>query len=339
MAVIDEKLNRDAYSAAAEMAKNGVGAQPTYAGTYDKQIADLYDRIQNREKFSFDLDGNALYQQYKDKAVQGGKLAMRDTMGRAAALTGGYGSSYGQAVGQQAYDAQLQKLNDVIPELYQQAYQQYKDEGTDLQQQYAMAGKLAADEYGKYRDEVSDWQYERAWDKQQEELAYNRQKAEEEQAYSRQQDAYKQLYQMIAGTGYQPTEAELKAAGMSSAAATALRSAWERANGGAASAGSSGGYSGGGGTSKNGTSDNGQLKKALEAGIADGIPTAQLYEMIENTDGITKTQRAELMKITTEAAKASAHEKAAAFLSDRSANSSASSTIKKSKGSVVLSQR
>lgn len=251
MAVIDEKLNKEAYSAATEMAKNRAGAQPSYAGTYDQQIADLHDRIQNREKFNFNLDGNALYKQYKDQAIQGGKLAMRDTMGKAAALTGGYGSSYAQAVGQQAYDARLQELNEIVPELYQQEYQRYRDEGTDLQQQYAMTGQLASDEYGKYRAQVSDWQYERAWDQQQEELAYNRQKAEEEQAYSRQQDAYKQLYQMIAGTGYQPTEAELKAAGMSSAAAKALRSAWEKASGGGSSGGSSGGggYSGGGGTS------------------------------------------------------------------------------------------
>ena len=236
MAVINEKLNKDAYSAATEMAKNGTGAQPSYAGTYDQQIAELYDRIQNREKFGFDLNGDALYKQYKDQAIQGGKLAMRDTMGQAAALTGGYGSSYAQSVGQQAYDAQLQKLNEVVPELYQQAYQRYRDEGTDLQQQYAMAGQMAADEYSKYRDQMSDWQYERAYEQQQEETAY-----------SRQQDAYKQLYQMIAATGYQPTEAELKASGMSSAAATALRSAWEKANG-TTSTGSSGGgsYSGGG---------------------------------------------------------------------------------------------
>lgn len=246
MAVVDEKLNKEAYSAATEMAKNGVGAHPSYAGTYDQQIADLYNRIQNREKFNFDLDGNALYKQYKDQAIQGGKLAMRDTMGKAAALTGGYGSSYAQSVGQQAYDAQLQKLNEVVPELYQQAYQQYRDEGTDLQQQYAMAGQLAQDEYSKYRDQMSDWQYERAWQQQQEETAYNRQKQQEAEAYSRQQDAYKQLYQMIAGTGYQPTDAELKAAGMSAAAATALRSAWQKANSGGSSGGSSGGgYSGG----------------------------------------------------------------------------------------------
>ena len=47
--------------------------------------------------------------------MQQGKQAMQDTMGQAAALTGGYGSTYGQAVGQQQYDAYLQNLNDEVP--------------------------------------------------------------------------------------------------------------------------------------------------------------------------------------------------------------------------------
>ena len=42
-------------------------------------------------------------------------------MGQAAALTGGYGSTYGEQVGQQAYNAYLQNLNDIVPQLQQQA--------------------------------------------------------------------------------------------------------------------------------------------------------------------------------------------------------------------------
>ena len=82
---------------------------------------------------------------------------MQDTIGQAAALTGGYGSSYGQAVGQQQYDAYLQDLNDVIPELYSQAYQQYSDEGDKMIQQYSMLGDLADREYQLYSDEYDRW--------------------------------------------------------------------------------------------------------------------------------------------------------------------------------------
>ena len=70
-------------------------------GQYGQQMQEALDAIRKRKKFSYDLNGDALYQQYKDKYVQQGKQAMQDTMGQAAALTGGYASTYGQAVGQQ----------------------------------------------------------------------------------------------------------------------------------------------------------------------------------------------------------------------------------------------
>ena len=58
----------------------------------------------NRKEFSYDLNGDMLYQQMKDQYQVLGKTAMQDTMGEAAALTGGYGNTYAQSVGQQTYD-------------------------------------------------------------------------------------------------------------------------------------------------------------------------------------------------------------------------------------------
>lgn len=130
-------------------------------GQYGQQMQDALDAIRKRKKFSYDLNGDALYQQYKDKYVQQGKQAMQDTMGQAAALTGGYGSTYGQAVGQQQYDAYLQNLNDVVPELYQLALSRYQMEGDDLKTQYSLLADQYQQEYGQYRDKVGDWQTER----------------------------------------------------------------------------------------------------------------------------------------------------------------------------------
>ena len=143
-------------------------------GQYGQQMQDALDAIRNRKKFSYDLNSDALYQQYKDKYVQQGKQAMQDTMGQAAALTGGYASTYGQAVGQQQYDAYLQQLNDVVPELYQMAYQQYQDEGDRMQQQYGMLGDLADDEYSKYRDAYNQWLTERDYAQGNADTAYDR---------------------------------------------------------------------------------------------------------------------------------------------------------------------
>ena len=132
-----------------------------YQSQWQSQLDSLMDSIMNREKFSYDLNGDALYQQYKDKYIQQGKLAMADTMGQAAAMTGGYGSSYAQSVGQQAYQGQLDKLNDIVPDLYQMALDRYNQEGQDLYNQYGMVMDRENTDYGRHRDSVGDWQSER----------------------------------------------------------------------------------------------------------------------------------------------------------------------------------
>lgn len=131
-----------------------------YQSQWQTQLNDTMDKILNREKFSYDLNGDALYQQYKDKYIKQGQMAMMDTMGQAQAMTGGYGNSYAQGVGQQAYQAQLQNLNDVVPELYQLALDQYNREGQDLYDRYSLLGAQEEQDYGRYRDNVSDYNAE-----------------------------------------------------------------------------------------------------------------------------------------------------------------------------------
>ena len=162
------------YGAAGQRLNDVYSSRPEYSGKYDQATEDAYNAIINREKFSYNLNDDQLYQQYRDKYMQQGKLAMKDTMGQAAALTGGYGSSYGQAVGQQAYDASLQNLNDIVPELYSQAYGMYQDEGDRMVQNYQMLRDLSNDDYGKYRDQVGDWENERDYWTEREDTEYDR---------------------------------------------------------------------------------------------------------------------------------------------------------------------
>lgn len=132
---------------------------PTFSSDYDTEIKGIYDQIVNRPKFSYDYSTDPIYGQYKEQYVQQGKQAMKDTMGQAAALTGGYGSSYGQAVGQQTYDDYITRLNEMLPTLYNQAYTQYENEGDRLNQQYSLAADMRNTAYGTYRDQVGDQQY------------------------------------------------------------------------------------------------------------------------------------------------------------------------------------
>ena len=128
-----------------------------YQSRWDDELTSLYDQIRNRKKFSYDMGTDPLYLQYREQYQRLGRLAMQDTMGQAAALTGGYGSTYGEQVGQQAYNAYLQNLNDIVPQLQQQAYQRYQDEGTDLYNQYSLVKGREDTDYGRYRDTVSDY--------------------------------------------------------------------------------------------------------------------------------------------------------------------------------------
>lgn len=146
-----------------------------YESQWQTQLDETLDKILNREKFSYDLNGDALYQQYKDQAVLGGQMAMMDTMGQASALTGGYGNSYAQTVGQQTYQGYLQQLNDKVPELYQLALDQYNREGDELYTQYGMYADRDEQDYGRwgdkvnldygmYRDQVADKQWQAQFD-------------------------------------------------------------------------------------------------------------------------------------------------------------------------------
>ena len=129
---------------------------------WQQTVNDTLNKIMNREKFNYDLNGDALYQQYKDNYINQGKMAMMDTMGQAQAATGGYGNSYAQTVGQQTYQGYLQGLNDKVPELYSLALEKYNNEGSDLYNQYALAQGMVDDGYNKWRDEMSDYHAEQS---------------------------------------------------------------------------------------------------------------------------------------------------------------------------------
>lgn len=142
---------------------NGLKAPDPLDPTYWASVQAAQDKINNREKFSYDLNGDALYQQYKDKYIQQGKMAMQDTMGQAAALTGGYGNSYAATAGNQAYQAHLQNLNDVVPELWQMAYDRYNQEGQDLLNQYTMAKDAYSTKYGEWSDQMAQHNADRSY--------------------------------------------------------------------------------------------------------------------------------------------------------------------------------
>jgi len=277
---------------------------PTYENSYDHALQDLFDEIMNYEKFSYNSREDALYQAYKQSYTAAGRLAMEDTMGQAAALTGGYGSSYGQAVGQQQYGAYLQKLNDVLPETYGMAYQQYLNEKDGLQDRYAMTGQLAEEEYQKYQDKLSNYYKELGYWQDAADTAYNRQQYAEEQAYQREQDAYKKqqdaydrLAEMIMNLGYTPDADDLAAAGMKNSEYQAYLNYYRSMN-----AAPSGGGGGGRSTKKKAEEEEESLYDQMLSQAKDMIDRGVRVEVINDsissnvaTSGLTLEETRNIM--------------------------------------------
>lgn len=131
-----------------------------FESKYEDQISSILDNIMNRPKFSYtseDMVNDDLYKMYRDQYLRQGNLAMRDTMGNAAALTGGYGNTYASAAGQQAYDNYVSMLNDKALDFYDRAYQRYNDEGQNLYNQMNVVTGLDNTDYQRHRDTVSDY--------------------------------------------------------------------------------------------------------------------------------------------------------------------------------------
>lgn len=176
------------------------GKPGDYNSNYKEQLSGLYEQIMNRPKFNYDLNGDMLYQQYKDQYQTAGKQAMQDTMGQAAALTGGYGSSYAATAGNQAYQGYLQKLNSIIPDLYDRAYSAYQDQGTALQNQYALTQNADALDYSRYQDRLNQWNTDRSF-------AQNAYDSEYSRDYAGYQDAVNQ-YQYDTNMAWQQQQYE-----------------------------------------------------------------------------------------------------------------------------------
>lgn len=195
-----------------------------YSGKYTRQAEALLGQIISRKPFSYDANSDPLYQIYKDRYIMGGQRAMENAMGQAAQLTGGYGNTYAQTVGQQQYQQYMEGLNDKVPELAQQAYTRYQGEGDRLRQSYQLLQSADDAAYGRWSDSYNRWNnetqqaqsaYESAYDRDY--SRYNDQRNyDQQQSHSARQYAYQTAMSVIQ-TGNVPTDDLLRAAGISRA--------------------------------------------------------------------------------------------------------------------------
>lgn len=132
-----------------------------YDSPFARQMAALYREMEDRPDFSYDPAQDAQYQRYAALYARQGRRAMADTLGEAAALTGGYESSYAQSAGQQAYGEYLRELSELVPELAANARQQYDAELSAMLEQYGLLQRQDEEAYERWQDSVDLWQNDR----------------------------------------------------------------------------------------------------------------------------------------------------------------------------------
>ena len=265
------------------------GQAPTYGNQYDAQIQSLYQQIIGRDPFKYDQKTDPLYQQYVQDYVMQGKQAMRDTMGRAAGLTGGYGSSYSQAVGQQQYDQYLQSLADILPQTYGMALDAYNAEGNRLNQNLSTTMGLEQSDYAKYLDSLNQYNIDLDRAYSEEGTWYDRMKRSEQETYNRQNDYYNRLVGLIA-SGYTPSKDDYAAAGLSEQQGEVLRAQYAPAP----ATSTSYYYTGG--------SNNTTAPASVDTSALDGLLNSYLNgsnSSVSKTGGTKKTKNTTTKKNTT----------------------------------------
>ena len=221
----NQERRRSAYADTMEALREAEYALPDFTSDYDAEIAGLYEKIVNRPAFRYDPGADPLYESYRTRMVTEGERAMRDSVGQAASLTGGYGSSYAESVGQAQYGLYLQKLGEAMPELYKAAYERYRDDEDALYRKLSAAKGLAESAYSR------------------ESQRYTQAAQLEQQQYERREKSYQKLVNLISQAGYDPADEELARAGLTRAQAEALRQEFLRKNPLAAAGGYTGGNS------------------------------------------------------------------------------------------------
>lgn len=148
---------------------NGSASTPVseiapYSSPYSTQIDSLLQSVLNRQPFSYDYTTDPSYLAYEDKYKRLGDRAREDTLGDVAALNGGYASSWAVSAASQAQNDYNQQLSDIIPTLYDAAYNRYLTEDSLLRSDLGLLMDVDNTNYSRYRDTVGDAQWQTNFD-------------------------------------------------------------------------------------------------------------------------------------------------------------------------------
>lgn len=163
---LESKLNRRSDDLLDQLGSFGsfsYGEAPTYENAFAQQQKDLLDRILNREDFSWSKETDPQWSSYKKSYLREGDRATANALAQASAASGGRPSSYAVNAATQAGDYYATKLNDVIPTLYQQAYERYLDEYNMKLKDLNAVNQQEQLDYVKYLDRLGQFNTDRGF--------------------------------------------------------------------------------------------------------------------------------------------------------------------------------
>lgn len=143
-------LNSDGKISAADARvalrqEQGLPAESATSGSLVSE--DVLNRIINRTgSFSYDINGDNLYRQYKNMYEKEGQREAENVLGLAASLTGGYGNSYGAKLSSDVLSEYSEKADRKREELENKAYERFNDETDRLVSLYKILSDKEYDE-------------------------------------------------------------------------------------------------------------------------------------------------------------------------------------------------
>lgn len=278
-------------------AYNGAGAtqQPIsyenagrYLSANQAAIDELRGRILGRGAFDYDYTTDPRWQAYRKEYVREGQRAAADTLGQAAALTGGRPSTAAITASQQAGNYYAAQLADKIPELYAAAYDTWQDADS---RDRANLGLLLDEEQTAY---------ERAWNE--DERDYKRGVYADETAYNRGQQSWENNLALAKLAASYGDFSMLRRLGFDDAQIASITAGYQAQQAG------SGGSGSGGSSRRSGSSGEDALRAAAEeatgsaaSGIDDDAVLDVLLQYFPNREITDAETWAELTKYYTPA--------------------------------------
>ena len=142
----------DLYNQAVQTVQGQLDLINSGKTSWTDRINQIITDWENREKFSYNPDTDALFQNALQGAMTAGQSAMQDTIGQASALTGGYGSSYATSAANQAYNSFIEDAYDNLPDYYNMALNAYNMESENMLNTLNIYNQADQTEWGRLMD-------------------------------------------------------------------------------------------------------------------------------------------------------------------------------------------